>query len=199
MAPHRQPPVLTGMAYLPSPPPGLSWGSTSSSMRGKPVRRRWPGQARATQFLSPGFLRLSTHRVERVLPSRSTQLYPSFQIDFRASTGGTVRLSFATGKRPMPYRSDLPLAWRRTKADIQTNRVFVRTPYEIELVDENTDEWLRQLSEKVAAGYRPASAIIADIPKGNGGIRPGAILSLEDRTVYADIVGAFLPIISEAE
>jgi hypothetical protein len=98
----------------------------------------------------------------------------------------------------MPYRSDLALAWRRTKADIQANRVFVRTPYEIELVDENTDEWLRQLSEKVAAGYRPASAIIADIPKGNGGIRPGAILSLEDRTVYADIVGSFLPIISEA-
>jgi hypothetical protein len=96
----------------------------------------------------------------------------------------------------MPYRSDLPLAWRRTKADIQTNRIFVRTPYEIELVDQNTEEWLSQLSDKVTAGYRPGSAIIADIPKGNGAIRPAALLSLEDRTVYADIVGSLLPTIS---
>ena len=82
----------------------------------------------------------------------------------------------------MPYRSHLALAWRRTKADIQANRAFVRTPYEIELVDQNTDEWLGHLSEKVAAGYRPGSAAIADVPKGNGAVRPGAVLSLEDRT-----------------
>jgi hypothetical protein len=36
---------------------------------------------------------------------------------------------------------------------------------------------------------------VADVPKGNGAIRPGAILSLEDRTVYADIVSALLPTI----
>ena len=96
----------------------------------------------------------------------------------------------------MPYRSDLGLAWRRSKADIQSNRVFVRTPYEIELVDQNTEEWLGQLRQKVSAGYRPSSAYIADIPKGNGAVRPGAVLSLEDRTVYADIVGSLLPMIS---
>jgi hypothetical protein len=96
----------------------------------------------------------------------------------------------------MPYRSDLGLAWRRTKADIQANRVFVRTPYEIELVDQNTDEWLGHLSQKVAAGYRPSSANIADVPKGNGSVRPGTVLSLEDRTVYADIVGSLFPMIS---
>jgi hypothetical protein len=96
----------------------------------------------------------------------------------------------------MPYQSDLALAWRRVKADIQTNRVFVRTPYEIELIDQNTDEWLGQLREKVSAGYRPGSANIADIPKGNGAVRPGAVLSLEDRTVYADIVGSLFPMIS---
>jgi hypothetical protein len=96
----------------------------------------------------------------------------------------------------MPSQSDLALAWRRTKADIQANRVFVRTPYEIELIDENTDEWLGHLCKKVSAGYRPSSATIADVPKGNGAVRPGAILSLEDRTVYADIVGSLFPIIS---
>jgi hypothetical protein len=41
-----------------------------------------------------------------------------------------------------------------------------------------------------------ASAIIADIPKGNGAIRPVALLSLEDRTVYADLIGSLLPQIS---
>lgn len=37
---------------------------------------------------------------------------------------------------------------------------------------------------------------VADVPKGNGAVRPGAILSLEDRTVDADIVGVLLPTIS---
>lgn len=90
---------------------------------------------------------------------------------------------------------DLALAWRRTKADLQSRRVFVETPYEIDLVEENLDGWLEQLAQKIAAGYRPASSIIADIPKGNGAIRPGALLSLEDRTVYAAAVGALLPAI----
>ena len=107
-----------------------------------------------------------------------------------------IKLAEPRSKQPMPYRSDLALAWRRTKADIQANRAFVRTPYEIELVDQNTDEWLGHLSEKVAAGYRPGSAAIADVPKGNGAVRPGAVLSLEDRTVYADIVGSLFPRVS---
>lgn len=96
----------------------------------------------------------------------------------------------------MAYQSDLALAWRRTKADIQTSRAFVRLPYEIELVDQENDEWLGQLAEKVSVGYRPSSANIADVPKGNGAVRPGAILSLEDKTVYADIVGSLFPMIS---
>jgi hypothetical protein len=93
----------------------------------------------------------------------------------------------------MPSPLDLALAWRRTKADLQANRVFVRMPCEIELVEENLDGWLNQLNQKIAAGYHPSSAPIADIPKGNGAVRPAAILSLEDRTVYAALVGALLP------
>jgi hypothetical protein len=109
---------------------------------------------------------------------------------------GGILLQSENDACSMAYRSDLPLAWRRTKVDIQANRVFVRTPYEVELVDQNTDEWLAQLNEKVVAGYRPVSAIIADIPKGNGAVRPGAVLSLEDRTVYADLIGSMFPQIS---
>jgi reverse transcriptase-like protein len=95
----------------------------------------------------------------------------------------------------MPSQLDLAMAWRRTKADLQTNRVFVRMPYEIEFLEENLDGWLDQLDHKIAAGYHPNSAPIADVPKGNGAVRPAAILSLEDRTVYAALVGALLPMI----
>jgi hypothetical protein len=90
---------------------------------------------------------------------------------------------------------DLGSAWRRTKADLQGNRVFVRTPYEVELVEENLVEWLAQLHSRIEAGYRPASAIIADIPKGYGAVRPAILLSLEDRVVYSAAVGALLPTI----
>ena len=65
----------------------------------------------------------------------------------------------------MPHKPDLALAWRRTKADLQSDRVFVRTPYEMELVEENLDEWLSQLEQKVEDGYRPSSMTIADVPK----------------------------------
>ncbi len=90
----------------------------------------------------------------------------------------------------MPSSINLALAWRRTKADLQANRVFVRTPYEIELVEVNLDGWLDQLGQKTSADYHPSSAPMADVPKGNGAVRPAAILSLEDRTVYAALVGA---------
>jgi hypothetical protein len=88
---------------------------------------------------------------------------------------------------------DLELAWRRVKNDLQNGRVFVHPPYEHELVDAGKEEWLNQLQSKIVGGYRPHSAVIADIPKGNGAVRPGALLSLEDRVVYAAVVGAMLP------
>src|SRR5207237_415893 len=40
------------------------------------------------------------------------------------------------------------------------------------------------------------SAVIADIPKGNGAVRPAALLNLEDRVVYAAAVGALLSAIN---
>lgn len=91
---------------------------------------------------------------------------------------------------------DHDLAWRRVKNDLQTGRVFVHTPYELQLVEAGQAEWQGQLQEKIASGYRPHSAIVADIPKGNGAVRPAALLCLEDRVVYAATVGAILPSIS---
>jgi hypothetical protein len=91
---------------------------------------------------------------------------------------------------------DLELAWRRVKNDLQTGRVFVHTPYERELIEAGQPEWLADLQAKIASGYRPRSTLVADIPKGNGAVRPAALLCLEDRVVYATTVGAMLPSIN---
>jgi hypothetical protein len=98
---------------------------------------------------------------------------------------------------PFPVEKlDLELAFRRVKSDLKTARSFIESPLEIDLVDTNQAAWLKQLSEKMAAGYGPHSAVIADIPKGNGAVRPAALLILEDRVVYAAAVGALLPVIN---
>ena len=100
----------------------------------------------------------------------------------------------------MPFPVDklnLDLAWRRVKGDLQTRRVFVHSPFEVELVEANLNEWLDRLREKIAAGYQPSSAAVADIPKGNGAVRPAALLTLEDRVVYAALVGAILSSIND--
>jgi hypothetical protein len=99
---------------------------------------------------------------------------------------------------PFPVNKlEVELAWRRVKSDLQTGRVFVHNPFEVELVEANLGEWLDRLRDKIAAGYRPSSAVVADIPKGNGAVRPAALLTLEDRVVYAALVGAILPSIND--
>jgi hypothetical protein len=95
-------------------------------------------------------------------------------------------------------RLDLELAWRRVKNDAQTERTFVQAPFEETLVQFDVEEWLAELRAKIGRGYQPRSAIITDIPKGNGAVRPAALLALEDRVVYAACVGAVFPQISAA-
>lgn len=98
---------------------------------------------------------------------------------------------------PFPVETlDLELAWRRVKNDLAIGRVFVQSPYEVDLVEADEAEWLKRLEAKIAAGYRPHSAVVADIPKGNGAVRPAALLCLEDRVVYSAAVGAILPAIN---
>jgi hypothetical protein len=99
----------------------------------------------------------------------------------------------------MPFdiaKLDLSIAWRRVKADLSNARVFVHSPHEVDLIEAGLQEWLDQVREKIASGYRPHSAFIADIPKGNGAVRPAALLTLEDRLLYASLVGALLPAIN---
>lgn len=93
---------------------------------------------------------------------------------------------------PFPVEKlDLQLAWRRVKSDLQA-RVFVRPPLEVELVEQAEAEWLEELRNKVAAGYNPHSPVVAEVPKGNGAVRPAVLLHLDDRVVYAAALGAML-------
>src|SRR3989344_7277849 len=94
--------------------------------------------------------------------------------------------------------ADLSLAWQRVKDDIKESRVFITAPYEVELVELDLKSWLdRILSEIKNRTYNPASAEIIDSPKPNYGIRPGSHLRLEDRVVYAALVGSFFDKLKE--
>lgn len=88
---------------------------------------------------------------------------------------------------------DLATAWIRVKNDSREGRTFVDEPYDIKLIEFDLDAWLKALKDEIVVGYRPQSPIVTDIPKGNGGVRPAALLTLKDRVVYAATIGCFLP------
>lgn len=87
---------------------------------------------------------------------------------------------------------DLATAWRRVKRDI-TERVFIRHPYAVSLVEVDLNSWLASRLEEIRLDrYTPDSMFVCDVPKGGGLIRPGSHLSFKDRLVYAACVGACL-------
>ena len=90
---------------------------------------------------------------------------------------------------------DLNTAWRRVKDDI-ANRVFIRHPYSVALLESDLEDWLAVRRELIRTNrYVPDSAFVCDVPKENGLIRPGAHLSYTDRLVYTACVGACFPAI----
>ena len=93
---------------------------------------------------------------------------------------------------------DLKLAWRRVEADIP-DRVFVCHPYEVKLIKLDLEGWLNSLHEHVRNDkYHPNPLVVCDAPKGNGLVRPGGHLSVDDRVIYAACVGACFPEIHQA-
>src|SRR6478736_2079096 len=93
---------------------------------------------------------------------------------------------------------DWQLAWQRVKQDIQ-NRVFVTYPNEVCLIESDLEGWLGRLAQSVADGtYQPSPAVIVEVPKGGGLLRPGAYLTLAHHVVYTACVGACLPGIHDA-
>ena len=95
-------------------------------------------------------------------------------------------------------KPELELAWKRIKTDQlrsrDRRRVFVRHPYEVKLVEVDLKRWLDELRAKLSSGgYRPQPLAVCDAPKNPIATRPGGILALEDRVVFAAAVGLCLP------
>lgn len=90
------------------------------------------------------------------------------------------------------------MAWKRAKSDQRPRRdqrrVFIRHPYEVALVEIEFESWLSSLQTRLCKGeYKPQPQIICDAPKSPISARPGGILALEDRVVFAAAVALCLP------
>ena len=80
---------------------------------------------------------------------------------------------------------DLRVAWRRVKRDHRSRRTFVTHPFEIALIDQDLESWISELESKIEnESYRPGPCEYINIPKPQGSVRPGAILSLEDHVIF---------------
>jgi hypothetical protein len=106
---------------------------------------------------------------------------------------GTV-LAMSVNEPSLDYR----LAWGRVKRDLDDHSVLSHT-LEEELIDLDVDGWLANVAPGLDAwGYTPSPAHICEMPKGEGVVRPVARLSIEDRVLYAALVGACIPAVESA-
>ena len=89
------------------------------------------------------------------------------------------------------------LAWKRVKLDIP-DRVFIRNPFEIKLLEGDLSGYLNDLSARIRNDeYHPKPMHVCDVPKGGWLVRPGSILSVEDRIVFYACLGVCMPNIYE--
>ena len=92
---------------------------------------------------------------------------------------------------------NLELAWKRIKLDIP-NRIFTRNPFEVQLLEADLTGYLDDLSTRIHNDeYHPKPMHVCDVPKGGWLVRPGSILSTEDRIIYYACLGACMPNIYE--
>jgi hypothetical protein len=97
----------------------------------------------------------------------------------------------------LAHHLNIPLAWKRMKADLP-DRVFVKHPFELRLIEHDVDGWLTEMQTIISEGkYRPGSLMICDVPKGQGAVRPGGHLSIPDALMYAALVGSCFPAIHQ--
>ena len=93
---------------------------------------------------------------------------------------------------------NLELAWKRVKLDIP-HHVFIKNPFEVQLIEDDLSGYLGDLSARIRNDeYHPKPTYICNVPKGDGLVRPGSILSVDDRIVFYACVGACMPNIYEA-
>ena len=77
---------------------------------------------------------------------------------------------------------DLNLAWRRVKRDSHSD--FILSPFEFDVYDARAAKGLAVLEKKIDSQYHFNDAVSIEVPKPGFTLRPGAILTLEDRIVY---------------
>lgn len=89
---------------------------------------------------------------------------------------------------------DTQRSYLMVKEDAKSGMNFVRYPYEIELFErQHSAELIRIKSELEHGTYVPKSCGFANVPKGKGAVRPGAILTLEDQIAYTMLVDSLYP------
>ncbi|NJK28907.1 MAG: hypothetical protein HC940_01545 [Acaryochloris sp. SU_5_25] len=86
---------------------------------------------------------------------------------------------------------DLNLSWKRVKHDVRSNRVFIKHPYEILLIEQDLEIWLSRIRQSIEEdSFSPSPAPICEIPKPCSGIRPASHVCMRDRVIYAACIEA---------
>jgi len=82
---------------------------------------------------------------------------------------------------------DLDTAWQRARREI----AMYGSPSELALVEQDTDQWLADVGQRVRSGaYAPSPMEVSELPKAQGIVRPIGHLTPEDLVVYTALVGA---------
>lgn len=97
--------------------------------------------------------------------------------------------------------TDIQRPYHLVKEDAKNGMNFVRYPFEVELFERQRSTELARIKNELERGtYTPKACNFANVPKGKGAVRPGAILSLEDQIAYTMLVDSLYPSIhSELE
>jgi hypothetical protein len=89
----------------------------------------------------------------------------------------------------LPDLVDLQAVWAFTKREVRS--VAFRVPFELEILERGTEEWLPRLATQLADGsYSPDTTTVVELPKAKGLVRPIALMSLRDRLAYNAAVQA---------
>ena len=80
------------------------------------------------------------------------------------------------------------------KEDARSGMNFVRYPFEAELFGRRENDELDRIKSELETGsYIPSPCYLANVPKGKGAVRPGAVLTFEDQIAYTMLVDSIYP------
>lgn len=92
---------------------------------------------------------------------------------------------------------DTSRAIRIVTTDVHKNN-FVQFPYEKEIFKDNASVIAEAVKAKLTANtYLPSRSQQAEIPKGNGAVRPGTIITIKDQLAYTLLLESIFPAIHQ--